>query len=316
MEQDQAIQAKASDLELMTRQAEAQFALSPIGQMSRQFELVKAMGDYYAQSTVLPTVYQKNPANCAIAINMAARMGADPLMVMQNLFIVHGNPAWSSKFLIGCINTCGRFQPLEYEGNGKNVNDQGFAIRCVGYAKSDTKKQSPLKGTWITWKMVNAEGWASKPGSKWKSMPEQMFRYRAAAFWQRTYAPEISLGLMTQEEAEDVGKAQVVDVSYSEIRDHSLRGEAIDPNPFNSWMQEPAAGQAPQGTAEAEPQGEGQEGAESASAASGGPADGTAPETIEGAAGSANATQSGSAGQGASAAGTSAPSATGRRPNF
>lgn len=224
--------AKATELELMTKQAEAQFALSPIGQMSRQFELVQKMGDYYAQSTVLPAIYQKNPANCAIAINMAARMGADPLMVMQNLYIVHGNPAWSSKFLIGCINTCGRFQPLEYEGNGKAVKDPGFAIRCVGYAKADAQKKAPLKGTWITWDMVNSEGWSSKPGSKWKTMPEQMFRYRAAAFWQRTYAPEISMGLMTQEEAEDAGR-QVMDTGYVEIKENTLRGEAIDPNPFS-----------------------------------------------------------------------------------
>ncbi|MCC8117256.1 MAG: hypothetical protein LIP09_00695 [Bacteroidales bacterium] len=234
--------AKATELELMTKQAEAQFALSPIGQMSRQFELVQKMGDYYAQSTVLPAIYQKNPANCAIAINMAARMGADPLMVMQNLYIVHGNPAWSSKFLIGCINTCGRFQPLEYEGNGKAVKDPGFAIRCVGYAKSDTQKKAPLKGTWITWDMVNSEGWSSKPGSKWKTMPEQMFRYRAAAFWQRTYAPEISMGLMTQEEAEDAGR-QVVDTGYVEIRENTLRGEAIDPNPFGGDSPDPAPGE-------------------------------------------------------------------------
>ena len=52
--------------------------------------------------------------------------------------------------------------------------------------------------------MVKAEGWDSKTGSKWKTMPEQMFKYRAAAFWQRAYAPEISMGLQTAEEAIDI----------------------------------------------------------------------------------------------------------------
>ena len=52
--------------------------------------------------------------------------------------------------------------------------------------------------------MAKKEGWFDKPGSKWKTMPNQMLRYRAAAFWQRVYCPEISMGLMTSEEAEDI----------------------------------------------------------------------------------------------------------------
>src|SRR5690606_30257447 len=47
-------------------------------------------------------------------------------------------------------------------------------------------------------------GWSSKNGSKWKTMPDQMFVYRAAAFWQRAYAPDLGMGLQTQEEIHDV----------------------------------------------------------------------------------------------------------------
>ena len=52
--------------------------------------------------------------------------------------------------------------------------------------------------------------WVSKQGSKWKSMPSQMLRYRAAAFWQRVYCPEISMGLITKEEAEDIQDAEII----------------------------------------------------------------------------------------------------------
>ena len=44
-------------------------------------------------------------ANCVIAFDVATRIGASPLMVMQNLYIVYGRPSWSSKFLIATINT-------------------------------------------------------------------------------------------------------------------------------------------------------------------------------------------------------------------
>lgn len=240
MDSQQAVinpQSLPSDTALALQQAEAQFALSPIGQMAKQFEIVQQMGAVYAASTIVPDTYKASvlkydkatkqwlttpnpsgPANCAIAIDMAIRMNMPPVMVMQNLYIVSGNPAWSSKFLIGCINSCGRFQPLEYEiRSTKGPKGDDFAVRCVGYAKSDTKKAKPLNGTWITWQMVRAEGWDTKNGSKWLTMPEQMFRYRAAAFWQRTYAPEISLGLMTQEEAEDV-RPGIVDVPATEVK--------------------------------------------------------------------------------------------------
>lgn len=61
-----------------------------------------------------------------------------------------------------------------------------------------------MVGSTIDIKMALAEGWYTKSNSKWQSMPEQMLRYRAAAFWQRAYAPEIGLGFHTQEEIEDI----------------------------------------------------------------------------------------------------------------
>ena len=57
--------------------------------------------------------------------------------------------------------------------------------------------------------MAKKEGWATKSGSKWATMPELMIRYRAAAFWGRLYASDLLLGLQTQEEAIDVQQVTV-----------------------------------------------------------------------------------------------------------
>ena len=46
-------------------------------------------------------------------------------------------------------------------------------------------------------------------------MPSQMLRYRAAAFWQRVYCPEISMGLITKEEADDIQDADYEDITPS-----------------------------------------------------------------------------------------------------
>lgn len=164
------------------------------------FELLQRVAKAFAMSSLVPQQYQSNVANCMIALNLARRLGADELMVMQNLYIVHGNPGWSAKFLIACVNTCGRFTSLRYEWRG-TPNTPEFGCRAWAVEKETGER---LNGAWVDWKMVRAEKWDGKSGSKWLTMPEQMFMYRSAAFWQRGYAPEISMGLMSAEELTDV----------------------------------------------------------------------------------------------------------------
>lgn len=96
---------------------------------NQSFELMQRAAKLLANSTLVPVSYRlinedrrgnvtENPAglpNCVVALNMAQRMGADPLMVMQNLYIVEGRPAWSSQFIIAAINNCGRYSPLRFE---------------------------------------------------------------------------------------------------------------------------------------------------------------------------------------------------------
>lgn len=200
------------EYQILKLKREASFELTPVGQQLRQFSATQRIAAVYAKSGFIPDSYKyKNGqlvsedvvlANCTIALDMATRMGANPLMVMQNLYIVHGQPAFSSKFLIACINSSKRFSPLRYEFKGEENTDD-YACRVVAYEINDTKHKDPLAGDWISIGMAKSEGWMSKKGSKWLTMPSQMLRYRAAAFWQRTYCPEISMGLITSEEASD-----------------------------------------------------------------------------------------------------------------
>lgn len=169
----------------------------------QSFELIQRVSKAFAQSDLVPKQYQGNLANCMIAMDMAQRIGANPLMVMQNLYVVHGTPGWSSKFLIATINVCGRYSSLRYEWRGK-PGEAEYGCRAWAIEKETGER---LDGIWVDWKMVKAEGWDAKNGSKWKTMPDQMFVYRAAAFWQRAYAPELGMGLQTAEELQDTFEA-------------------------------------------------------------------------------------------------------------
>ncbi len=152
-----------------------------------------------ADATIIPETFRKNPANILIALNMAQRMNADPLMIMQNMYIVNGNPSFSSKFLIACFNTCGRFTSIKYEFFGEPGTDNHG---CRAYATEKATNEK-VKSVDVTIGMAKAERWYDKQLSKWKTMPQLMLQYRSAAFLIRTVAPEISMGLQTTEELQD-----------------------------------------------------------------------------------------------------------------
>lgn len=164
------------------------------------FALLQRVAKMLSESDLLPERYRGKIGNCAIALNMAGRLGADPLMVTQNLYVVKGKPGWSAKFLIATLNQNGGFSKLRYEWTGQEGTPE-WGCRAWATEKATGDR---LDGPWITWKLANAEGWVNKDGSKWKTMPLKMFMYRAAAWFVDVYAPEISMGLQTREELDDV----------------------------------------------------------------------------------------------------------------
>ena len=173
---------------------------------SDSFALAQRVATALSKSTLIPKDYQSNMPNCLVALNMANRMNADPLMVMQNLVVIHGKPSWSSQFLIATANRSGKFSSLRYRFTGtKGKDDYG----CICHAICNQTGEV-LESTEITIAMAKAEGWYSKNGSKWQTMPEQMLRYRSAAFFVRAYAPELSLGLPMDDEVRDIIDGQVV----------------------------------------------------------------------------------------------------------
>lgn len=182
---------------------------------ARGFELLQRVAGMFSKSSLVPQAYQDNISNCAIALNMAQRLNADALMVMQNLYVVYGTPSWSSKFLIATFNTCGRFSSLRYKFTGTKGNDD---YGCIAYAVESATGET-LEGSEVTIDIAKKEGWYNKKDksgkemlTKWKTMPQQMLMYRAASWFVRAYAPEVSMGLYTVDEIEDSGPINITPV--------------------------------------------------------------------------------------------------------
>lgn len=251
-----------------------------------QFETMQRVCTTFANSELVPDMYKitdKNPkdkaiANCMIAIEMAQRIGASPLMIMQNMVIIYGRPSWSSKFLIATVNTCGRFNPLQYEFknlgklgivkyteyektwvNGQNGSKGYYKtnalqkdfdgtnidnIQCIAWSTAKGREDR-LESSPISIELAIQEGWYTKAGSKWKTMEKQMLMYRAASFWTSAYAPELSMGMRTVEEYEDMGR-EVIDVDHVEIPvDDKVKNE-IDQNANKETISMDGAGEDPE----------------------------------------------------------------------
>jgi len=180
---------------------------------NKQLNSALAVAEELSKSDIIPKEFQKKPANCLIAVELANRLKASPFQVMQNMDVIYGRPALRSSFVIACINNSGKIiGSLKFEMNEKSTKCRAWAI--------EKETGSKLTGPTVTMEMAEKEGWSTKNGSKWRTMPELMLRYRAAAFFGRLYCPEILNGMYTEDEVTDFkqpANTEVVDVFEDDI---------------------------------------------------------------------------------------------------
>jgi hypothetical protein len=120
---------------------------------------------------------------------------------MQCLYIVKGKFSWSGQACAGMIQSNPAFYSNTYDvvyTGEPGTPSRGCYIRIM--RRFDSKW---IYGTEVTMAMAAAEGWLSKAGSKWQTMPDQMLAYRAAAFFARVYCPTTFSG-QTVEEVHDI----------------------------------------------------------------------------------------------------------------
>ena len=158
----------------------------------QSFESAQRIAASLADSALVPNAYrgQQGLPNCIVAIEIANRMGMSPFQVMQNLNVIHGRPSWSSQFIIGLIQGCGRFEGFSYD-------ETQDGCQCVARLKSTGEL---VDGPRITLDMAKKEGWTKN--TKWSTMPQTMLRYRAASAFGRFHIPDLILGIQSVEENE------------------------------------------------------------------------------------------------------------------
>ena len=191
----------------MTPPPAAPVTLTSYGSVEQMYKLAVTL----SESDIIPLRYQGKPGNVLIALDVASRMGMNPLMVMQNIYVVHGSPGISGQFAIALLNRSSKYRRIEFQLLDPNKGWEA-GMRVVGHRKDDPNDKFPDIGTAVTPEMVKGEKWDAdkfdKQGnrilSKWKTLGEQMMRYRAASLFTRVYCPELMMGMLTADELEDI----------------------------------------------------------------------------------------------------------------
>ena len=64
---------QVTELQIIQAKQAAEFAMTPVGQTVKQFEVMQRMAKMYTESTIVPDTYKGNVGNCVIALDMAMR---------------------------------------------------------------------------------------------------------------------------------------------------------------------------------------------------------------------------------------------------
>jgi len=163
---------------------------------------------------------------------------------MQGTYVIQGKLGMTSAFAISLANSSGlfvggiryRIQELgeDIEGSVKFYNNGTEDKKKVQFSNIQVTAYTNLKSNGeeisytIGMKEAIAEGWTTKAGNKYQSLPELMLRYRAATLLIRTHAPEVINGMHMTEELEDVQSVKTMRTVESSVSKENKASSLLD----------------------------------------------------------------------------------------
>lgn len=180
---------------------------------AERLDSIQRWAKVFLTAGVLPADWIKDPkvalARVIVCLDLAQTKGVNPLIFIQNVDFIAGRMCWKSTFVLQLLRAAGwRSYEFKFIGDPRAPEFWGDDKNgCAFIAKNpDTGKME--EGTFISVGMVKKEKWRDRSGSKWQSMPEQMFKYRSATFFCRSNAPEVMMGYRPRDEEEDIEAAK------------------------------------------------------------------------------------------------------------
>lgn len=157
------------------------------------FEQVQRVARLMAAAQAVPEHLRNKIGDCFLIAAQAFRWRMDPFAVAQHTFVYQGKLGYEGKLVAAVINSDKRIgQRLDYAYSGTKGTPERSVV--VTARLRGENKDRCIDGTVKDWKTGN---------DKWTSMPDQMLAYRGAREWARRHAPEILLGVSTEDEIKE-----------------------------------------------------------------------------------------------------------------
>lgn len=173
------------------------------------FEHLWRVAKAFSMSGMVPAHFQGKPESCMVALMYAQQLGEHPMVMFQEVTVINGRPGTSARFAISRANKSGLLQgPITWKSKGT-----GDALEVT--ASATLAGTGEVITATVSMKEAVADGWTRN--SKYKSIPEQMLRWRAATRLINLYMPEVLFGLGVKDEIENVSVRNVTPTQSTSV---------------------------------------------------------------------------------------------------
>lgn len=156
---------------------------SGINDLMRQAEAMSAahkLATVLCNTQMVPQTFRGKPDDGAAAILYGAELGLKPQQALQQVFVVHGQPAIYARTMVGLLKGQGyKFETVE-------STDESVTVR--GVAPSGEQETS-------TWTLDRAKKAGYTSNKKYQTDPQAMLYAKAASEVSRRLAPDVLLGI-------------------------------------------------------------------------------------------------------------------------
>jgi hypothetical protein len=209
-----------------------------------RFEHYGRIASVMEQASLVPDCLKdkENPkvsvANCYVLVALADRLGMDPFALAQGVYVERGKLGFEGKVVHAAIKAKLRTElHFHFEGapfkdeRRVYVSDRAFDEEIIAQLKPGVSLPGwrIIDGTVGDWKTKNKDGSVKHI---WLGQQSEMqLRYRGARTWARAYEPGIMLGIMSDDEVEDLWAREVETRAVALAPMHDGFGDKAQPEP-------------------------------------------------------------------------------------
>lgn len=164
----------------------------------------KTLADALCDTDLVPAVYRGKPGNGAAAILFGAELGLNPIQSLQNIFVVHGQPAIYARTAVALVKRHG------YDIRTVEESDDSVTVSATNLRTGQTEIS--------TWDIARATQAGFTSNKKYSTEPRAMLYAKAAMEVCRRIAPDVLLGIAYSSEEIEAEAPQRVEARREPVK--------------------------------------------------------------------------------------------------